>query len=363
MKLYRLGAIPWDETQAIYHALAHNQQEGLVLCRPAGRCVCLGLHDDLGQEVNMSYCRENSIPVIRRDIGGGMVLLAEEQIFFQLVLRADNPLLKGKREAFFVQFLHPVVKALSDFSITASLKLPADIVVNGKKISGNGAGDINGFSVYTGNILLAFDRTVMANVLNVASSRFREQIKLSMERHLTTMGEELGYLPAYEAVEERLVHHFTAWLDLEPGEYTQGLRTAVREVAKYLTSCEFLSLPGKRTKVRQVKINEGTYVRLHPFPQCIMTTDAVQSDCGKRRGGPCLGYAILVIRNNRIVEFESQGPTCLEKYNISLLAASLAGCRWHEDDVKRVLAQWLHNDASGAAKVCSDTLANWILAT
>lgn len=363
MKLYRLGAIPWDETQAIYHALAQNQQEGLVICRPSGWCVCLGLHDDLGQEVNMKYCRENSIPVIRRDIGGGMVLLAEEQIFFQLVLRADNPLLTGQREAFFVQFLNPVVKVLSDFAITSSIKLPADIVVNGKKISGNGAGDINGFSVYTGNILLAFDRAAMANVLNVASSRFREQIKLSMERYLTTMGEELGYLPDYEAVEERLVHHFTSWLDLEPGEYTQELRMTVRGVTKYLTSPEFLSLPGKRTKVRQVKINEGTYVRLHPFPQCIKTTVAGQSDCGNRHGGPCLGYAVLVIQNNKIVEFESQGLTCLEKYNISLLAASLAGCYWHEDDVKTVLARWLHKDASGAVKVFRDTLADWILAT
>ncbi|SMD12109.1 lipoate--protein ligase family protein [Sporomusa malonica] len=362
MNLYRLGAIPWDETQAIYHVLAETQQEGLVICRPAGRCVCLGLHDDLQQEVNTKYCRGNKIPIIRRDIGGGMVLLAEEQIFFQLVLRAGNPLLTGQREAFFGQFLQPAIKTLADFTINASIKLPADIVVNGKKISGNGAGDINGFSVYTGNILLAFDRAAMANVLNVPSNRFREQIRLSMERYLTTMDEELGYMPDYESVEERLVYHFATWLDPKPREYTQELKTAVNKMARYLTSSEFLSLPGKRTKVRQVKINEGTYVRLHPFPQCLKSTVAGQSDCGNRLGGPCSGYAILVVQNNKIANFESHGLTCLEGYNLNSLAACLIGSSWHENDIRIVLTQWLQNHQSSAVKVFKNALLDWILA-
>lgn len=362
MNLYRLGAVPWDETQAIYHVLAENQQEGLVICRPAGRCVCLGLHDDLEQEVNMDYCRGNKIPIIRRDIGGGMVLLAEEQIFFQLVLRAGNPLLTGQREAFFGRFLQPAIKTLADFALNASIRFPADIIVNGKKISGNGAGDINGFSVYTGNILLAFDRAAMANVLNLPSSRFREQVRLSMERYLTTMAEELGYMPDYESVSDHLVYHFGTWLDLKQQEYTEELKTAVNKMARYLTGTEFLSLPGKRTKVRQVKINEGTYVRLHPFPQCLKSTAAGQSECGSRLGRPCLGYAILVVRNNKIADFESHGLTCLEGHNLNSLVACLIGCSWHENVIRIVVTQWLQNHQSSAVKALEQALLDWILA-
>ncbi|QDR81601.1 lipoate--protein ligase family protein [Sporomusa termitida] len=362
MDLYRLGAIPWAETQAIYHALAQKQQEGLVICRPAGRCVCLGLHDDLQQEVNTGYCGDHNIPIIRRDIGGGMVLLAEEQIFFQLVLRSFNPLLTGRREEFFVQFLQPAIKTLADFAVRAAIKLPADIVVNGKKISGNGAGDINGFSVYTGNILLAFDRTAMANVLQVPGRRFREQLRLSMARYLTSLSEELGYMPAYGAVEDRLVYHFSAWLDLRRGEYSPALRQAVRQAAEYLTSPEFLNLPGKRTRVRQVKIKEGTYVRLQPFPQCIKTTVAGQSGCGSRRGGPCAGYAVLVIQNNKIIEFESQELPCLEPYNLPALAAGLTGRSWRERDVRLALTEWCRRDENGAVKIFKDILIDWIVA-
>lgn len=360
MKLYRLGILPWAETQAIYHALAEQQQEGLVICRPAGRCVCLGLHDDLQQEVNINFCREQEIPIIRRDIGGGMVLLTEEQIFFQMILRADNPLLIGPREAFFAKFLEPAIKTLADFSIKASVKLPADIVVQGKKISGNGAGDIHGFSVYTGNILFSFDRTAMANVLHVPSSRFREQVRLSMERYLTTMSEELGYMPDSETVEQRLVHHFAAWLNLVRGEYTPELKAKVRQIILKLTSDEFLNLPGKRTQIRQVKINEGTYVRLHPFPKC-SRTPAGQNECNNRLGGPCPGYAILVVQNNKIIDIEIHGLSCLEPYNVMLLTAYLTGIKWNENDVRQRLEQWLQTDGNSAMMEFKETVLNWLI--
>lgn len=362
MKLFRLGAIPWDETQAIYHALAQTQQEGVVLCRPSARCVCLGLHDDLEQEVDQCYCQGNNIPLIRRDIGGGMVLLAEGQIFFQLVLRADNPLLTGRRELFFRNFLQPAIKTLADFTIEASLKLPADIVVKGKKISGNGAGDINGFAVYTGNLLLTFDRKVMANIFNVPSYRYREWIKLSLKQYLTTMHEELGYMPEVEAVEQRLAHHFAAWLKLEPGVYSEELKAIVKSMANYLTSQEFLSLPGKRTAVRKVKINEGTYVRFHPLPQCIKTTVEGQSECDNSLARPCLGYAILVIQDNKIIGFETQGLACLTSFNLNLLTTYLVGSYWQECDVKQALSNWTQNYAGSTGAIFQETLADWILA-
>ncbi|SDE88121.1 lipoate--protein ligase family protein [Sporomusa acidovorans] len=362
MKLYRLGAIPWDETQAVYHALAQMRQEGLVLCRPLSRCVCLGLHDDLQQELDQRYCQENNIPLIRRDIGGGTVLLAEGQLFFQLVLRATNPLLTGKREQFFHRFLQPAIKTLADFGINAAVKLPADIVVNGKKISGNGAGDINGFAVYTGNILLAFDRTVMANVLHAASCRYREWIKLSLEKYLTTMGEELGYMPAIEAVEKKLADHFAAWLELEPGVYSEDMKEATASIAGYLTSQEFLHLPGKRSKIRQIKINEGTYVRLHPFPQCIRSSLDGQSRCPGRFGRPCSGYGIMVVQNNRIIEFESQGLSCLENVNLQSLPQFLNGCYLQELAVAQALKKWTQNQEDGEATLFLDIFSDWILA-
>lgn len=363
MNLYRLGLMPWAETQAIYHVLAQTRQEGLVICRPSAPCVCLGLHDDLQQEVNVEYCQDHNIPLIRRDIGGGMVLLAKEQIFFQLVLRAGNPLLACRREEFFARFLEPAVKTLASFNISAALKPPADIVVNGKKISGNGAGDINGFAVYTGNILVAFDRTTMANILNLPSPRFRELTRLSMERYLTTMEEELGYTPDFTAVEERLIASFSNWIDdLQPALYSEKLKADSKVMAESLTSSDFLNLPGKQTKVRQVKINEGTYIRLHRLPECLTPNGTGNRECVNQAGHVCPGYAILIIQDGKIIEFESNGFLCRANSDINSLKNYLLGTKWCDSAIRSAITKWRQSLAINIPAGSEELLLCWLLA-
>ena len=97
MDLYNLGPVGWVESQSIYHALAELGREGLVICYPTTPYICLGLHDDLDHEIDQSYCREQGIPLLRRETGGGVVYLDDRQIFFQLVIRQDNPLLPLRR--------------------------------------------------------------------------------------------------------------------------------------------------------------------------------------------------------------------------------------------------------------------------
>ena len=52
MDIYNLGMVSWWESQCYYHALAYLGREGIILCRPAEPYVCLGLHDDLKQEID-----------------------------------------------------------------------------------------------------------------------------------------------------------------------------------------------------------------------------------------------------------------------------------------------------------------------
>jgi lipoate-protein ligase A len=53
--------------------------------------VCIGYHQDAQQEIDLEFARHNTIPVIRREVGGGAVYLDGQQLFFQLILRHDRP--------------------------------------------------------------------------------------------------------------------------------------------------------------------------------------------------------------------------------------------------------------------------------
>ena len=92
VKLFRLGDIFWEDTQLIYHALANLNIEALVLDSPKEKYVCLGFHQNPDDELDLDYCRNNNIGVFRREIGGGSVWLDNRQVFYNIILRKDNPI-------------------------------------------------------------------------------------------------------------------------------------------------------------------------------------------------------------------------------------------------------------------------------
>ena len=93
MKLYRLGTVSWQDSQLLYHALPRLGREGLNLLSPGSPYVCTGYHQDVEQEVDVEFCRENNIPIFRREVGGGAVYLDGAQLFWQLIIRKNNPLI------------------------------------------------------------------------------------------------------------------------------------------------------------------------------------------------------------------------------------------------------------------------------
>lgn len=346
MRLYRLGEIPWQETQGIYHALAELGQEAVVICRPSGKYACLGFHDDFEQEINTEYCQQNNIPLIRRETGGGVVLLDKDQLFFQLILSSANPLLRGRRDRFFSTFLKPAVETLRDYGLNAEVQRPADIVINGRKISGNGAGDINGYAVYIGNILLDFDRRAMSNLLKAPSAVFRNHTRLSMERHLTTLKEELAKMPDMKELEDRLAGHFKELLpEAKETVYSERLRTLALKTAERLTLPEVLQLPGRRIKARQIKIKEGVFLRSHAY----------RDELGRK------GTAILLIDNNVICWLECSGMEHITPQAKALLSEYMAGVKLRHEDIRSVIECWQDKAANIGEKTKTETFTKWIM--
>ena len=277
MDFYHLGPVGWVESQSIYHALALLDREGLILCYPTTPYICLGLHDDLDYEIDRQYCRERGIPLLRRETGGGVVYLDDRQLFFQLVLRQDNPLVPLRRHRFYEKFLQPALSVYRDLGIAAELKAPADITAGipandrliltaditagGKKYSGNGSGDIGRCVAYVGNILLDFDFVTMSRALKVPDETYRRHLYRIMRANIITLTDCLEYPVEYSLLATSLIASFQKQLgDLSPREPDAELRETARRVGERLTSREWLDLPGRRPAGRKVKIAEGVYL-------------------------------------------------------------------------------------------------------
>jgi lipoate-protein ligase A len=91
MYVFDLGKLPGQQSMLIFHALARMGIEALVIVSPKIPLVSIGYFQDAEQEVDLQYCRESKIPFMRREVGGGATYLDENQIFYQLIWKKDNP--------------------------------------------------------------------------------------------------------------------------------------------------------------------------------------------------------------------------------------------------------------------------------
>ncbi|MEM2922313.1 MAG: lipoate--protein ligase [Candidatus Bathyarchaeia archaeon] len=212
-RLIDLGRLEPLRAQALYEAVAVTVGRGLspntlILCSPAEPYVCIGYHQVLERELDVDLCRKHRLPIIRRAQGGGAVYLDCNQQFYQVVAKRDDPSIPSRVEKLFETFLKPTVYACRRLGLEAEYKPLNDVVVNGRKVSGNGAGVLDGAVVLVGNIILDLDYKMMSQVLRVPSEKFRDKLAKSMGEWVTSLKRELGKAPPAEDVKRYLVEGY-----------------------------------------------------------------------------------------------------------------------------------------------------------
>lgn len=262
MYLFDVGKLSGQQSMLIFHALATMGVEALVIVSPKSPLASIGYFQDAEREIDLSFCREHGIPFMRREVGGGATYLDENQIFYQIIWRRSNPRLPIQMRQIFEQLSIPACETYRKFGIEASFREENDIVTRGgKKIAGEGGGDIGDCMVFVGGILLDFDFETMAKILKVPDEKFRDKVYKSMEENLTTMKRELGKVPPREEVVRTLIHEYEKLLGkLQPAEMDNRLVECMRMLEKRFTSDQFLYKKTPR-KPKGVKIKGGLEIR------------------------------------------------------------------------------------------------------
>ena len=280
MKLYNLGKVPWHESQLIYHALADLGREALSLVSPATPYVCIGFHQDVEQEVDLEFCKANHIPVFRRDLGGGAVYLDGDQLFFQLILHRDNPVVPIGKETFYRKFLQPVINVYQRIGIPAEYRPINDVIAGTRKISGTGVGEIGDCIVFVGNLIVDFNYEMMSRVLKVPDEKFRDKVYKTLMENLSTIRHELGQEEAKAWGEEDLnalmAEEFEKLLGpMEPSEKDETLQAKVDELGVRMMSDAWLYQKGRRVSGRDIKIRAGIKIvqKIHKAPGGLIRAD------------------------------------------------------------------------------------------
>jgi len=261
MYLFNLDKLPGQQSMLFFHLLARMGIEALVIVSPKTPLASVGYFQNAKEEVDLQFCKKANIPVMRRELGGGATYLDENQIFHQVIIKRDNPIFSRKISENYKRFSLPIIETYREFGIETNFRSVNDILTKeGRKIDGEGSGDIGDCFVWVGGILLDFNYKAMSKVLKVPEEKFRDKIYKSMKENLTTMKEELGEVPPREEIKSVLIEKFEKLFGkLEPVELTPRMIKLMENLEKEFTSPAFLF---KKTPkmLTGVKIREGVEV-------------------------------------------------------------------------------------------------------
>ena len=257
-------------TQTIWHAATLARSRGIqkndlvIIDWPKDPIVCCGLHQTIDKVVDLNFCETNNIPVVRRVCGGGTVLLDSNQLFYNIVAHIDSKIVPRKVNALYSKLLEPVVQTYRHFNIDAIYRPVNDILVGGRKISGNGAALLENAQVLVGNFILDFPRKEMTQILRVPNEKFRDKVFKTLETGITSFKDELGFIPDRDDIIKTYIRQLETILDIhltpttlqpETIELMQELRTT------YITDeWRFQVAHRGKNLIHMVKIHGLTHV-------------------------------------------------------------------------------------------------------
>ncbi|HYY40099.1 MAG TPA: lipoate--protein ligase family protein, partial [Nitrososphaera sp.] len=166
IRVLETGYKPAALNMAIDEALIENIDEAPVLriygWRPAA--ISIGYFQSIKEEVDLEKCRQLGVDVVRRLTGGGAVLHEFEVTYSFITKQYPHSIMESYR-----WICDAIVISINRLGFNASFVPLNDIVVDGKKISGNAQTRRKGVLLQHGTLLLGVDVDKMFSVLKVPS--------------------------------------------------------------------------------------------------------------------------------------------------------------------------------------------------
>lgn len=144
--------------------------------------VVVGKHQNALAEINHAFVSSHQIPVARRLSGGGTVFHDLGNLNFTFIRRVDKI-----QEINFKIFTYPIVEALGKAGIKATTTGRNDLLIEGKKISGNAAHVHKNRVLFHGTLLYNSRLDALKGALNTDLSRFEDKSVQSNRSEVTNI--------------------------------------------------------------------------------------------------------------------------------------------------------------------------------
>lgn len=172
--------------------------------------VIYGRNQVLENEVNLEYCIKHDVDIVRRKSGGGCVYSDPGNIMISYVSR------RGDVSEVFDRYMTAFSEALRALGVPAEKSGRNDIMVKGRKISGNAFHQLPDRSIVHGTLLYSTDLEALTEAIKPPTEKLQRhgvesvrQRVMNLSDYVDSMTDPDDALKSPEALENYLVRYFT----------------------------------------------------------------------------------------------------------------------------------------------------------
>ncbi|MBI4857658.1 MAG: lipoate--protein ligase [Acetobacterium woodii] len=148
--------------------------------------LMIGKYQNTIEEINEHVAKENGINVVRRITGGGTIYTDMGGWQFSFIT-------KGVGESIdFNKYIGPVIDGLKKLDVPAEFNSRNDLVIHGKKFSGNAQCMLNGYTLHHGSLLFNTDFEQMVKCLTVDDYKIISKGIKSVKERVTNISDHLN---------------------------------------------------------------------------------------------------------------------------------------------------------------------------
>lgn len=162
--------------------------------------IIIGRSQNTLAEINHEYVKEHGIHVVRRLSGGGAVYHDLGNLNFSFISNNEAGNFRN-----FQKFTAPVIRVLNEMGVPAELNGRNDILVDGKKISGNAQYTTPKRMYSHGTLLLNSDLSQVAASLNVKQNKIEAKGIKSVRSRVANISEYLSEPMDTKTFRERIL--------------------------------------------------------------------------------------------------------------------------------------------------------------
>jgi lipoyltransferase/lipoate-protein ligase len=166
--------------------------------------VIIGRNQDLEAEVNMEFCRKHDVRVVRRKSGGGCVYSDMGNVMVSYISR------RGDVSEIFERYLDAMADCLGSVGVEAIKSGRNDILVQGRKVSGNAFHQLPDRSIVHGTLLYDTDFDALEESIRPPVEKLERHGVASVRQRVENLRTFLdpAAIPSVEALEDAVVAYF-----------------------------------------------------------------------------------------------------------------------------------------------------------